>query len=250
MGRLSTRSNPTNLKELDRGRITISISENALGRFFTLDRLDLEGLNLPSELKLICVASAGNKSLRFEMGNTSAWSRDSQSIDGLDRSESLKFRILIRTASNLKLLASVENLRPKDDSQAESLLPMEPANLGERLWNLDIRDDGPVLQFNVLVFPSAAGVENYAPFGSLVLPEALRQVMMKIAEDTGVLDDEGDPWHVWSEWLDAIGANRPPLKTDDAEEKELWCKEVIGIFCAKHRFASQLQSVLQKEDGI
>lgn len=243
MGRLSARSNPTNLKEVDRSRVNISVSEMNGQRSFTLDRCDLEGLDLPENLKLICMAGAGSTSMRFELGTVSSWTRESQSLNGLDRSASLRFRILMHEEGNPLLAASVENLRPMDDSQSESLLPMEPAELGERLWRLELREDGPVLQFNSTVFPNAAGIENYLPFGTLVLPEALRQVLEEIAKYPEKLDEEGSLWGMWGGWLDSIGADRP---SEDSEPDDIkaWCNEISGIFCDRHRFASQLRTSL------
>lgn len=246
MGRLSIRSNPTNLRELEKRRVNISLSANGSGRYFTLDRLDTEGLGLAGDLTVICIARAGRSSQRYELGTVSSWSRESRSLDGIDGSESLRFRILIYEPGNPRLVAAAEKVRPMDDSQSESLLPMEPAELGERLWRLDLRDDGPVLLFNVTVFPSAAGVDNFPPFGPLVLPEALNIVLRFIAADPSRLDDEGDAWSEWGEWLHEVGAAPPP---HDEDELEQWCNEVTAIFCEKHRFASKLRQSLRQGEG-
>lgn len=248
MGRLSARSNPTGLKELNRSSVSISVLEVAGSRSFTLDRLDLEGAGLPMHLKVVVVARAGNTNSRYEMGAVSTLVHESRSIDDLDRSQPLRFRVLIHEEDNPKLVASIENLRARDDSQSESLLPMEPADLGERLWKLVINDDGPVLQFNSMVFPSAAGAENYVPFGAMVLPEALRQIMGKIADEPQCLEDEGDPWSAWARWLDAIGAER--LQADDDEDaKATWCNQVVDRFCERFRFATRLQVELLRGAG-
>lgn len=248
MGRLSARSNPTGLKEVDRSRVAISVSEIAGRRSFTLDRLDLKGTGLLENLLVVIVARAGNTNVRHSMGTIAGLAHDSRPIDGLDRSQPLRFRVLLHEEGNPRLAASVENLRPRDDSQSESLLPMEPADLGERLWKLVINEDGPVLQFNSMVFPSAAGAENYIPFGALVLPEALRQVMEKISDEPGCLDDEGDPWNAWAGWLDGIGAEQPPIDDDD-EMKKAWCNQVVDRFCVRFGFATRLQAELLKGAG-
>lgn len=244
MGRLSARSNPTGLKELDRSRVSISVSEVAGRRSFMLDRLDLKGTGLGETLKVVVVARAGNTNVRYEMGGVSSPVHESRPLDGLDRSQPLRFRILLHEESNPRLMASIENLRARDDSQSESLLPMEPADLGERIWRLVINEDGPVLQFNSMVFPSAAGAENYIPFDALVLPEALRQVMEKIADEPGCLEDESDPWSAWAGWLDAIGADHPPADADE-EAKAAWCNQVVDRFCGRFGFASRLHDELQ-----
>lgn len=251
MGRLSTRSNPTGLIEIDKNKIKISLSDSAAGRFFTLDKLDTSEIKLPEGARIVCVARAGNRNVRFELGSVLRWSREGNCIDQLDRFDSLRFRVLVLPSQGCKILASAENLIPRDSSQAESLLPMEPANLGERVWNLEVRDDGPVLQFNASVFPNAAGVDSYIPFGALVLPEALNKVMNLISQDPACLDDEGDHWHAWSNWLQSIGAERPPENDgQDDGEAMAWCKEVIGIFCEKHKFSSRLAEMLQREGDL
>jgi hypothetical protein len=248
MKRLSARTNPTGLTEIDRKRVSISVSEVAGRRSFVLEKLDISNTRLPDTLCVVVAARAGNTSARYDLGTCANLIHESRSIDELDRSKPLRFRVLLHERGNPRLVASIENLRPRDDAQSESLLPMEPADLGERLWNLVIHDDGPVLQFNSTVFPSAAGAENYLPFGAFVLPEALRQVMERIAEEPGCLDDEADPWSTWASWLDAIGAGRPPAD-DDEEARASWCGEVVDRFCQRFRFASRLQTELLKGAG-
>jgi len=247
MGRLSARSNPTGLRELERKRVSVAVTEMGGSRTFTVDRLDLEGTGLAHDLKVIVMARAGNTSLRYEMGTASGLIRESRSIDGLDRSKPLRFRILLHGEDEPKLAASIENLRPRDDSQSESLLPMEAADLGERLWKLLINDDGPVLQFNSAVFPSAAGAENFVPFVTLVLPEALRQVMEWIASEPGCLDDEGAPQHSWSGWLKKFRAEPPPEDGEDKEAIAAWCNQMVDDFCRHFRLASLLRAELFKE---
>jgi hypothetical protein len=248
MARLSARSNPTGLREIDRNRVTLSLSEAGGRRAFVLERLDLKDTGISETLKVVVIARAGNSSARFEMGTAGEHARGAQVLDGLDLSHPLRFRILLHEADSPKLVGSVENLRARDESQSESLLPMEPAQLAERLWRLVITEDGPVLQFNSMVFPSAAGAENFVPFSALVLPEALRQVMQKIAEDPACLEDEDSPWRPWAAWLDAISAARPP-GGDDEEDSSVWCDDVVDRFCARCRFATSLQSELLKGAG-
>jgi hypothetical protein len=243
MGRLSAKSNPTRLKEIDRKRISISVSDVAGKLSFRLERLDLKGTGLSENLKVVIVARAGNTNLRYEMGTVAHLENWQKSLDGLDRSQPLRFRVLLHEEGNPILAASCENMRARDDTHSESLLPMEPADLGERLWKLVINEDGPVLQFNSIIFPSAAGAESYTPFGAMVLPEALRQIMEKIAYDPGCFDDESDPWNVWAEWLKSIGAEHPP---DDDDLKDQWCNKVVDCFCEKYRFASQLKADFEK----
>lgn len=214
----------------------------------SLDRLDITNTGLSGSLQVVLVARAGNTSIRHNLGAAASPNKAPLPIDGLDRSQPIRFRVLLREDGNPKLAASVENIRPRDDSQSESLLPMEPAELGEVLWKLLVTEDGPVLQFNSRVFPSAAGAENYVPFGAFVLPEALRQVMRHIVSHPDCLDDEGDPWSAWAVWIDVLGCGRPPA---DGEEEEMnsWCDSVAYRFADRFGFATRLQDELLKGTG-
>lgn len=226
--------------------MSISVSGGASERGFTLDRLNLAGTGLPDHLTVIVVATAGNSSVRHEMGRVSSLSPGHRTLNGLDESRPLRFRVLLREKNDPKVLASVEKLRPRDEAESESLLPMEAADLGERLWKLLVTEDGPVLQFNAKVFPSASGAENFVPFGALVLPEALRQVMKKIANEPALLDDENDPWYVWADWLRRIGAQQPPGVDEDGADT--WPDEVVDRFCERFEFATRLHGDLLQGD--
>lgn len=238
MGRLSTRSNPTSLQEIEKRRVEIVVSFIDEVRYFNLQRLELSGMKLSGTHRVICVARAGKTSQRFDMGTVTKHRRENIPLGDLDASESLRFRILVYEEGNPRLLASAENLRPRDESQSESLLAMEPAELGQLLWKLDFTSEGPVLKFNSAVFPSATGVENYLPFAALVLPEAVRKIIQEIAAQPDVLDDEADPLSSWANWIDSFGLERPDDLDDD--ERAEWCNRVIDAFCIRHSFAARL----------
>jgi hypothetical protein len=221
------------------------VSESAGRRTVRLERLDLKGTGIAEDLQVVIVARAGATSVRHELGPVAAFDREDRSLDGLDASKPLRFRVLLHAVGNPKLVASVENLCARDEAQGESLLPMEPADLGERVWKLEISEEGPVLQFNSRLFPSASGAENFVPFGAMVLPEALRQVMAIIAEEPERLDDEGDPLYLWGTWIDSIGEERPVSEDDDLA-RGAWCDRIIDRFCSRCMFASKLKAELEK----
>jgi hypothetical protein len=150
--------------------------------------------------------------------------------------------VLIHPENDPKIVASAENIRSRDESQGESLIPMEPADLGERLWRLRITNQGPVLQFNARVFPNAAGAEGNTAFRCLVLPEALSHVLRHIARNPDCISDEANPFYVWKRWLDAVGAETLPESDDDENEAQIdaWCEGVVDRFCSLHQFATAL----------
>jgi len=227
------------------------MSENNGVRYFQLTRLDTEGLRLDDNLQVIIIARSGNTSIRYQLGELSSFSREPESLEGLDMSQPFRFRMLLHSADNPRLVASAENLRAVDDSQGESLLPMESAELGELVWRLVVSPgDGPVLQFNSDVFPNAAAASSDTSFCSMVLPEALKQVMAVVAEDPSVFEDPESPWCEWGDWLDKIGADQPgQWDEDDSDSRMLWCENVVECFTRYFRFATNLRNKLQQENN-
>jgi len=246
MARLSARSNPTGIRDIEKGRVGISVLRSGNEFAFALDRLDLSNLPIAAENRVLVIARAGNTTSRHELGTAGAIVRTRQSLDGLSRSHPLWFRVLIHEENDPRFIASAENIRPRDESQGESLLPMEPADLGERLWRLRITNQGPVLQFNSRVFPNAAGAEGNAAFRSLVLPEALSHVLRHIANNPDCISDEANPFYVWKRWLDAMGTEALPDSDEDENDAQIeaWCEDVVDRFCAQHQFATALQADL------
>lgn len=246
MARLSARSNPTGIKEIDRKRISISVVEIGETRYTRLERLDVEGMGLGDDLNVVLIARAGSTSARFEVGTLSSLHHDNLPIDSLDRSQPLRFRVLLRSKEDPRLVAVAEDLRPRDDGQSDSLLLMEPADLGERIWKLVIQDEEAVLQFNPRVFPNAQGAENNRWFSALVLPEALRQALEPIRMDPSKLEEGAGSMADWAPWLKALGADLPPPDPEEDEDgSREWCEEVVTLFCRKYRFASQIHESVQ-----
>ena len=241
MARLSRTTNPTNLIEIARKDIGLSKLDEAGTRKFCLSRLNLSSYGLDNAASVVVVAQAGNTSRRFDAGIVGAWNRDAFDISGLDPSYVPKFRLLIRKADSARLLATAEKLRCLGEGSVESLLPIESTELGQRLWRLLIDEDGPVLQCNQRVFPSGASAAESPPFRTLVIPEALRQVLGYLAKDPELVRTEGTIWQEWATWMKSKGIEEPP---DDQDQRNAWIEESTGRFCDFFRSADELQAFL------
>jgi hypothetical protein len=150
---------------------------------------------------------------------------------------------LVRKAESAKLVATAENLRCKGDGDIESLLPIEASDLGQRLWRVIVNEDGAVLQCNRRVFPNGPSAEGFIPFRTLVLPEALRQVLDFIGRDPEILSAEGSIWMEWGTWMKNLGIDPPPQDPDETQD---WVSDVTGVFCNHFKCTDDLQQFLQK----
>jgi hypothetical protein len=165
-------------------------------------------------------------------------------LENIDPSQILRFRILVRREDSARLIATAENLRCAGDGDVESLLPIVSTDLGQRLWRVLINEDGPTLQCNAQVFPSGASAENYVPFRTLVLPDALSQVLQYISRDPEKLNAEGTIWADWGSWMSVMKIEPPP---SDEDLQETWIFEATARFCDHFKCAQDLCQALQKD---
>jgi hypothetical protein len=247
MARVSGTTNPTNLQEIARKHVGLSRFEVGGKKHFQLTKLELGSYRFEGNEQVIVVARAGNTSRRYEIGVVNAWGQEPKDLSGLDGSQVLRFRILIRKENSKKLVATAENLRCVGDGDIESLLPIVSTDLGQRLWAIVIDEDGAVLQCNERVFPSGASAESYAPFRSLVLPEALRQVLLYLGKDPEKINTDGTVWVEWGAWMRQLGIDVPP--PSDEDQLAVWITESTGRFCDYFKSADDLQQSLQQGDA-
>ena len=250
MGTLSHKTNPTSLRILDRKLAVIRLERSGESPSFKLEKLELDSTGLPAGLEVVVTVSAGTSRSRHVLGKTGQKiSHDPIPALDLDLNAPFRFRITFTTPGDPKIIAMIDGIRPKQDDGAESLIPMERVDLGERVWSLLVSDgDGPRLLINNRVFSSASGAEGYLPFSALVIPEVLRQCLEKICRKKHLLEGDG-PWSEWKAFIDGFNIELP----DDPDEAEiaLITSQMVSEFCrGKERvFATRLLDWRGKESN-
>lgn len=245
MPRVSGTSNPTNLRKIARKHVSLSPMEVNGRKAFQVKKLDFATYTFSGTEKVILVARAGNTSRRYELGTVANWSQSTQMLDGLDFSKPLRFRLLIRSDASPRLIASAENLRCSGDGDMDGLFPIVAADLGQRLWRLTISEDGPELHCNERIFPTGPSALHYPPFWTIVLPEAVRQILEYLAKDPERINGDDSMWKDWGPWLQSLNIEIPPPQEE--EFRQVWVEESTARFCDKHKAAEELQAFLAQE---
>lgn len=245
MPRLSATSNPTSLQEIARKDVSLSRTNLNGKPAFQIDVLTLTNYVLDPASPVAVIARAGNTSRRFNLGTVGSLIKNPFSLDELDFSRPVSFRLLVKDKSSARLVASAERLRCAGDGDVESVLPIRCVDLGQRIWRLTFSEDGPELLCNERVFPNGPSAEANVPFCSLVLPEALRQVLEYIAKDPGKLEDEDSVWIEWKMWMLRLGIEVPP---SDEDSRRDWVEESAGRFCEVYKSTDALISHLGQGD--
>lgn len=239
MPRLSSLSNPTGLIDLEKQRVSILIDESSKRLTFSLVRLDVAGLPLTGDLKVVVIARRGNAEERVDLGSLSNWDKSFIHLTELGDERTWSFRVLLVKPNSAMLAAVAENIRPDGQGDSSSFIALEPADLGQRPWEIVIleQEGRAVLYFNKEIYHSSGEAEADKFFLGMILPETVRQLAAWITQNAGALLDSH--WEPFRNWLELHGINEEPDQYSPEAQID-WCSSVVNAFCERFQFVSML----------
>ena len=243
MPRLSTLSNPTGLIDLDKKRLTLQVDDSGRHPTFSLVRIDTSDLNLAGNLLVVVIARRGNSEQRIELGPLASFNRAFHTLVDLGEDGPLGFRVLFVKPDSPKLIAAAEHVRPVGQGESESFIGLEPADLKQLPWEVEVHDQEgrATIKFNRNIYQSAGAAESDRMFMGLVLPAAVRCIAQTVSATPGMLEDEH--WQPFKSWLAAHGITEDPEPNREHE----WCSAVVHAFCDRYEFTSQIKEFRSKE---
>ena len=138
MTRIAFKSNPTDLKFIDKKNITISINRDSMSNIesFSVIKVDLEGLTLPPDAQLSLFAFSKWAEKRIELGSVSR-PEFKKNINFEDVEPiGATFRLIVKKKDEHLLLATCEKIRPStDDIDYEGILHTDTEDIGEKFLN-------------------------------------------------------------------------------------------------------------------
>ena len=232
--------NYTGRKKIKRSNVQIDMFRDRDGRRAFNISLQLGELSLPAGAHVYVEAYHRTGYQRFDFG-TIAGRRIPQNRTLIKFSDSaiplFRVKVVDKSSAHGRILAAVDKIRPQsiDDTPVgnQSLLYVEFDDLGNKVWQLDLDGDWPVLRLNQNVDSIALIAGSEARFLALVYPEVYRQVMTRIL----IVDEHTDPecdddWQ--SLWLKhacrLMGTTSPPL--GPKLEQAAWIEKSVDLFCA------------------
>lgn len=240
------RFNYTQRKRIEKQRVSIELHETDDDRAATFSAtLNLAGLQLPDDARLVIAASKGLSGRRFDWG-TVGHPQPPPDRQLTQLSANPSFRVIAQDADH-KILALANNITPKRAAGRESLLWLREADLGQEVWRLDFSGDPgrPVLQVNSGISGVSAAMRQDDAMRGLVLPAALRAILTRalIVDDADPTDPEGD----WSDWFGFVRkfylADYPGANADEQQDKSAvngWIDGAVDAFTQKRFHAREL----------
>ena len=173
--------------------------------------------------------------------------------------ELARFRVRVTDLTNVRglLLAEVSGISPRSEEagEAESLLEVKPAPLGNVPFRVDFSGERVRLEINNKI-PNWHSFTDSLLFKSFAGPILIREILGRILHIENECDPDGPNWT--NKWLKLAitmpGSPGPPPEAEDrqtAEEKsddiDEWVDDVVRSFCERQESLTNLLFVLSKD---
>ena len=245
--------NYTGRKKIRRSDVSIDVLRDGEGqRFFNIS-LHLAEMALPANARVYVEAYHRSGYQRFDFGTAQTMKIPAdRRLNGISESATPLFRVKVvdKTAAQGRILASVDKIRPAsvDHQPADSraLLFVEYDELGQRIWQLDLDGDWPVLKLNQDVEEIGLIASSDNRFAALVYPEVFRQILTRII----ILDEHTDPdcdddWpSLWLKLACDLPGMTGPLPGPKAD-RQAWIENAVEAFCANFEVLSKFHLAIQ-----
>ncbi|MFK0033578.1 hypothetical protein [Pseudomonas monteilii] len=258
MAQITTKTNPTGLKRIDKKHFVIRLgSDSFKSKVFWLESFDFLAAGIEPFVQIGCIAHAGNTEEYFELGRVDGFEKGPFSIKSLASDRPLRFRFIFNRPNESLLVGFADGIQAFDEAEGfgASLVDIEPLHLHGPLWKLVLPDGGssgekPTVLVEMSVFPNASSAVKHPWFSSLVMPEVMRQIAFAIARECSALDDSE---HWISSWRDYILNLGMDVQLEKLEEDFLaqtdWADSVVSKFVEQSSFKNSIRKAVAELEG-
>ncbi len=214
--------------------------------------LNLKDLDLPPEAPVVVEAYHRTQFWRFDFGTVaSPRGRTDCLLDGIRPKDPVRFRVKVvgsegETAGRLLAEQASIPVSTGGENKGAALLGVEFTDLGDRIWKLDFSEqEGVRLLVNKEVLVDVTRSET---FKSLVLPEALENVLRRmLIEEKEDPDPEDPSWRgPWYKFVtESLNQDDLPDRreqpTGTEQPREEWIAKAVENYCRRHKVMAPYQ---------
>lgn len=250
------RFNYTKRVKIKREHIRLSVRELEGHPPVAAVSLELSEYRLPPEASLIVEAYRKATYMRVPLGPVSATLTHFEfPLTEFASVEGVLFRVkaIGRSTEMVRngpvLLAVADHLSPDDNpgdaGGTQSLIRLEPHDLGGEIWRLDLTNQ-PVILFEKTLWKERERIVRSGWFFALVLPTVLRQsITVALTDDYRELDDDGDWRSAWLRFAIALPGDSSLPEGDAVEE---WVDAKVEAFCRWTKTQERLRAAREGGD--
>ena len=245
--------NYTGRKKIKRAYVRLDLLRNEHGNRYFNAALNLDDIELPTSAHVYLEAYHRSGYQRYDFGTVGSRKiPTNRKLDTFSESAIPLFRVKVvdKTTSHGRILASVDKVRPEniDDipADSQSLLFVEYDELGNKIWQLDLEGDWPVLKLNQQVDEISLVASSDNRFLSLVYPEVFRQILKRIIIEDEHTDPEcDDDWpSLWLQLACFLPGMAAPPQTSRPDQ-QAWIEKAVESFCANFNMLEKFNRSLQ-----
>jgi hypothetical protein len=239
---MRSRINSTRRLKIDPAMAAFNVTQRIDGSAEFHANINLSALKLPKEGEVIVEAYRQNLHERFPFGTVASPAPAEGTVLRELGTDGLQFRVKVVEPGSGRLLARGDRLgaAEEEESGRRSLLKVITRDLDHEPWKTELHGGRPVLVLNDHIPGVLAQLSTDPVFRSLVLPGALRQVllMMCIEKVEDREDDDGDDgddegWASdWIRFAEKISGEDKPDWTD-IPAVHGWVDKVCREFSAR-----------------
>lgn len=257
---MKRRFNYTDRKRITKDMIKININRTD-GMIKSINAsINIDPKHYDQDDKVFIVAYHKTDRKRFDYGRINEIKEpDDLSVDELAYTDNLKFRVMIisdKTERGL-IAGHADRVRPDDEIEKKSILPVSFVDLGQQIWKLDFNDSGggPILNINKNI-PFITNVSKTDPlFFMYVYPAVIKEILHHMIFFDGVenVDDPPIEWHAdWLKFSKIILPNLAPPSTLQPDEEDFnseltisWIDDIVDEFCSGRKEWVEYITIMQ-----
>lgn len=245
--------NYTGRKKIKRNNVRVDLLHDPDSKRFFNISVSLDDLVLPPEACIYVEAYHRMAYRRFDFGTVgNRRIPEDRFLRDLPESVIPLFRVKVvdRTAAHGHIIAALDRIRPESiDRQptgSQSLLYVEYGDLRQRIWELDLDGDWPVLRLNRQAGDIGLIASGDDRFMALVYPEILRQILVRILmTDEHTDPDCDDDWpSLWLRLACSL-SGRPVPSSGSAEDQKAWIENAVNAFCESNMIMERFNKAFQ-----
>lgn len=229
--------NFTSRKRVERQHLRISGTTAGADGYFVLDKFVITEYEFPPDSVVFVESFTGKYGFqRFEIGR----------LDRLDFSKQNKFSSIdlpnanfrlkiVASDSSGRILGDADNIPVEIGGRPPSILPIDPVDLDNRIWWLEIDEEtGPVLQMNQRL-PDYQQIARDQEFRATIMPSIVYRIALWVLDN--INSGEGDiNVRRWTKALTFPGVDPTDANTDDEGSREDFALKITKAFAKHHGF--------------
>lgn len=243
--------NYTGRQRIRREHIKVAVDGQAPGAKLAAS-FGLDSYGFPESASVVLEAQAGWTLQRFDWGRIGLMAPPASLVlDEFDSLAGLLFRLKVvgKGANEGIVLGEADKVRPSgtiEEASQRSFVIVRPGDLGQLPWRLDFDENQPLLVINRHLGDYHELLQR-KEVSALLLPEVLRQVLTRAASSGSDPDDERSWQCQVIRFGEKLGGISLP-ESDDDDDIARWSRDVVEVFCRRHRFAAALATALEVQE--